>query len=95
MSSKQMSSSPSVPSNQNPSKSEVIQVTVNDRIGKKEKIKCNSDDTIWTLKILISFKFGTSPQKIKLYLGNRVFNNKVTLEDYEIHHGTEINVAYD
>ena len=89
------------PTNKNPlsmattQKPKVIQITVNDRIGKKEKIKCNEDDTIRNLKVLIAFKFGTHPDKMKLYLGNRVFPDKVTLADLEIHQGTEVNVAYD
>jgi ubiquitin-like protein 5 len=44
----------------------MIEVVVNDRLGKKERIKCYPSDTIGTLKKLISAKVGTRPDKIKL-----------------------------
>ncbi len=44
----------------------MIEIVVNDRLGKKEKIKCYKTDTVGTLKKLISMKTGTRPDKIKL-----------------------------
>jgi ubiquitin-like protein 5 len=44
----------------------MIEVIVNDRLGKKERIKCRPDDTIGMLKKLISAKTGTRPEKIRL-----------------------------
>jgi ubiquitin-like protein 5 len=68
---------------------------VNDRIGHKERIKCNDDDKIGDIKILIAFKIGTRPDRIRLQLGNRVLADNVTLTDYEIHHGTQIDLSYE
>ena len=44
----------------------MIEVIVNDRMGKKERIKCSPDDTIASFKKLISAKTGTLPSKIRL-----------------------------
>ena len=38
---------------------EMIEITVNDRLGKKVRIKCNEDDTIGDLKKLIAAQTGT------------------------------------
>jgi len=72
----------------------MIEIIVNDHIGRKERIKCNLDDTIRDLKILIAFKIGTRPEKIRLQHADRVFSDNVTLGDYEIHHGEEITLSY-
>lgn len=37
----------------------MIEITVNDRLGKKVRIKCNPTDTIGDLKKLISAQTGT------------------------------------
>lgn len=73
----------------------MIEVIVNDRLGHKERIKCNEDDTIGNVKILVAFKTGTRPERIRLMLANRVLSDSVTLADYEIHHGTQIDMAYE
>ncbi len=44
----------------------MIEVVVNDRLGKKNRVKCCPDDTIGDLKKLISAKTGTKPEKIRL-----------------------------
>lgn len=73
----------------------MIEIFVNDRIGHRERIKCNEDDKIGDIKILVAFKIGTRPERIKLCLGERLLSDNVTLSDYEIHQGTEIDMAYD
>jgi ubiquitin-like protein 5 len=72
-----------------------FQIIVNDRIGHKERIKCNDDDKIGDIKILIAFKIGTRAERIRLLLANRVLVDDVTLSDYEIHHGTQIDMSYE
>ena len=37
----------------------MIEITVNDRLGKKVRVKCNEDDTIGDLKKLIAAQTGT------------------------------------
>jgi len=44
----------------------MIEVIVNDRMGKKSRVKCCPEDTIGDLKKLISAKTGTKPEKIRL-----------------------------
>ena len=73
----------------------MIEIIVNDQIGHKERIKVNEDDTIGDVKILVAFKIGTRPERIRLHIANKVLVDSVTLSDYEIHQGTEINMAYD
>lgn len=44
----------------------MIEIVVNDRLGKKEKIKCMPTDTIGDIKKLIAAKTGTRSDKIRL-----------------------------
>jgi ubiquitin-like protein 5 len=44
----------------------MIEVICNDRLGKKVRVKCNSDDTIGDLKKLIAAQTGTKSEKIVL-----------------------------
>ena len=45
----------------------MIEITVNDRLGKKVRIKCNEDDTIGDLKKLIAAQTGTRWSNIGLF----------------------------
>lgn len=73
----------------------MIEIIVNDRIGHKVRIKVNEDDTIKDVKILVAFKIGTRPERLRLQLANRVLVDSVTISDYEIHQGTEVDLLYD
>ncbi|CAJ0940833.1 unnamed protein product [Ranitomeya imitator] len=44
----------------------MIEVVCNDRLGKKVRVKCNSEDTIKDLKKLIAAQTGTRWEKIVL-----------------------------
>uniref|UniRef100_A0A8C8U2G7 Ubiquitin-like protein 5 n=1 Tax=Peromyscus maniculatus bairdii TaxID=230844 RepID=A0A8C8U2G7_PERMB len=44
----------------------MIEVVCNDRLGKKVRVKCNTDDTIGDLKKLIAAQTGTRWNKIVL-----------------------------
>ena len=44
----------------------MIEITCNDRLGKKVRIKCNPDDTIGDLKKLVAAQTGTKHEKIQL-----------------------------
>ncbi|ORZ29233.1 ubiquitin-related domain-containing protein [Catenaria anguillulae PL171] len=57
----------------------MIEITCNDRLGKKVRVKCNPDDTVGDLKLLIAAQTGTRP---------------ITLEDYEIHDGMNLELYY-
>lgn len=59
----------------------MIEITCNDRLGKKVRVKCNPDDTIADLKKLIAAQIGTQYDKIILKKWYRIFNDNVTLAD--------------
>jgi len=44
----------------------MIEVVLNDRLGKKVRVKCNEDDTIGDLKKLAAAQLGTRPEKLKI-----------------------------
>lgn len=44
----------------------MIEVILNDRIGKKIRVKCNEDDTIGDLKKLVAAQCGVRPEKIRI-----------------------------
>ncbi len=44
----------------------MIEVILNDRLGKKIRVKCNSDDTIHDLKVLAAAHIGTRADKIQI-----------------------------
>ena len=52
----------------------MIEIWVNDRYGRKERIKCFPNDTILILKKLISAKIGTRYDKLKLQIASRILN---------------------
>ena len=44
----------------------MIEITVNDRLGKKVRVKCNEDDTIGDLKKLIAAQTGTRSRDLPI-----------------------------
>lgn len=72
----------------------MIEIFVNDYHSHRERIKVMPTDTIGDLKKLIAFKIGTRPEKIRLHFGNKILADNVTLDDYEIHQATEIQMSY-
>ena len=73
----------------------MIEVVCNDRVGKKIRVKCNPDDTIGDLKKLIAAQIGTRPEKIRLQKWYSIFKDHITLEDYEIRDGSNIELYYN
>ncbi|KAL7075561.1 hypothetical protein ACQ4LE_005186 [Meloidogyne hapla] len=72
----------------------MIEITVNDRLGKKVRIKCNPTDKIEDLKKLIALQTGTRPDKIQLKKWNIIYKDNITLQDYEIHDGFNFELYY-
>ena len=97
----------------------MIEITCNDRLGKKVRIKCNpginediiclplvqlifhlnvylylKDDTIGDLKKLISAQTGTHWEKIVLKKWYTIYKDHITLQDYEIHDGMNLELYY-
>ncbi len=65
----------------------MIEVVLNDRLGKKIRVKCNEDDTIGDLKKLAAAQLGTRAEKIVIKKWYTLYKDHITLEDYEIHDG--------
>ncbi|KAK6730054.1 hypothetical protein RB195_006859 [Necator americanus] len=76
------------------SPAEMIEITVNDRLGKKVRIKCNPTDTIGDLKKLIAAQTGTRYEKIVLKKWYTIYKDHITLQDYEIHEGFNFELYY-
>lgn len=72
----------------------MIAVTVNDRLGKKVRILCNEDDTIGDIKKVIAIKTGTKADRIILKKWYTTFKDHITLEDYEIGDGSNLELYY-
>lgn len=72
----------------------MIAITVNDRLGKKVRILCNEDDTIGDLKKVIAVKIGSTADRITLKRWNKLFNDTLTLWDYEIGDGSNLELYY-
>jgi len=73
----------------------MIEVICNDRMGHKVRVKCSPQDTVGTLKMLISAHTGTRADRIRLQKANVVFKDHITLEDYEIHDGMGLEMYYN
>ena len=58
----------------------MIEVVLNDRLGKKVRVKCNPDDTIGDLKKLVAAQTGTRPEKIRIQKWYNVYKDHITLE---------------
>ena len=72
----------------------MIEITVNDRLGKKVRVKCNEDDTVGDLKKLIAAQTGTRWDKIVLKKWYTIYKDHIRLEDYEIHDGMNLELYY-
>ena len=55
-------------------------------------MKCNEDDTIGDLKKLIAAQTGTCSDKIVLKKWYTIFKDHVTVGDYEIHDGINLEL---
>jgi len=75
--------------------SEMIQITLNDRLGKKVKIKCNSDDTIGDIKLLAAAQLGTKPEKLRIQKWYNIYKDHVRLCDYEVHDNMNLELYYN
>ncbi|CAI2165938.1 2508_t:CDS:2 [Funneliformis geosporum] len=74
---------------------DMIMVTCNDRLGKKVQVKCTPTDSVLEFKKLLAAHIGTPYNKIKLrYGGINSLNNKLTLDDYSISNGVNIELYY-
>jgi len=73
----------------------MIELVLNDRLGKKIRVKCNEDDTIGDLKKLAAAQLGTRPEKIRLQRFYTVLKDHITLDLYELHDQSSIDLYYN
>eukprot|EP00392_Amoebophrya_sp_AT5.2_P003410 g3415.t1 len=71
----------------------MIEVILNDRVGKKIRVKCNPDDTVGDLKKLVAAQCGVRAEKIRIQQWYKIFKDHITLLDYEIKDGMGLEFA--
>jgi ubiquitin-like protein 5 len=59
----------------------LIEIEINDRLGKKVRVKCSPKDTIGDFKKLAAAQIGTDPKKIVLKKWYKEFKDHITLDD--------------
>lgn len=75
---------------------ELIVVNVNDRLGTKTAVPCLPGDTIGQLKLMIAARIGRDAGQIMLRRqGERPFKNMISLEDYGISNGVQLDLEID
>ncbi|KAK0389256.1 hypothetical protein NLU13_2831 [Sarocladium strictum] len=75
---------------------EMIIVNINDRLGTKTAIPCLPSDTVGQLKLMVAARIGREPGQIMLKRqGERPFKDIITLEDYGISHGVQLDLEVD
>ena len=72
----------------------MIEVVLNDRLGKKVRVKCNSNDTVGDLKKLAAAQLGTRYEKIRIQKWYNIYKDHIRLDDYEIHDGAGLELYY-
>ena len=73
----------------------MMEVVCNDRLGGKVRVKCFPSDTILILKKLIAAHTGTRFDKIRLQKAHTVYKDHITIDDYEIKDGMQIEMYYN
>lgn len=76
------------------SDSQLIELQINDRLGTKTSVKVHPDDTVLTLKKLIASKTGTRWDRIVLKKWYSVLKNQVSVGDYELCDGMNLEMYY-
>lgn len=73
-----------------------ITVHVNDRLGTKAAVACFASDSIKLFKAQVAAQIGRQPHEIMLKRqGERPFKDQLTLEDYGISNGVQIDLEID
>lgn len=75
---------------------EMIIVHVNDRLGTKAAIPCFGSDNIGQFKVMVAARIGREPHEILLKRqGERPFKDHITLGDYGISSGVQLDLEVD
>jgi hypothetical protein len=74
----------------------MIVVNVNDRLGTKAAIPCLASDSVKAFKAIVAANIGRQPHEIMLKRqGERPFKDQLTLEDYGVSHGVQLDLELD
>ncbi|KAF2707890.1 ubiquitin-like protein [Pleomassaria siparia CBS 279.74] len=74
----------------------MIMVTVNDRLGTKAQIPCLASDPVKVFKALVAAKIGRASHEIMLKRqGERPFKDHITLGDYGVSNGVQLDLELD
>lgn len=74
----------------------LMRVFINNRLGTRTEIPCSSSDTVGDFKRIAAVYLGTRHQAMILKRqGERPFKDSLTLEDYEVHDGTSLDLEVD
>jgi len=75
---------------------EMIIVHVNDRLGSKTAIPCLPSDTIGQFKLMVAARIGREANQIMLRRqGERPFKDMLTLDDYGVSNGVQLDLEVD
>ncbi len=74
---------------------EIIEITVNDRLGKKVRVKCHEHDLMLDVKKLVAAQIGTRPEKIRLQKWHSIMKDHIAMSDYEIREGMNLEMYYN
>ena len=71
----------------------MIVVNVNDRLGTKAAVPCLASDPIRLFKAQVAARIGREPHEIMLKRqGERPFKDSLTLEDYGVSNGVQLDL---
>ncbi|KAG9245778.1 ubiquitin-related domain-containing protein [Calycina marina] len=74
----------------------MIKVFVNDRLGTRAEIPCLASDPVKLFKAQVAARIGRQPHEIMLKRqGERPFKNQLTLEDYGVSNGVQLDLEID
>lgn len=74
----------------------MIIVNINDRLGTKAAIPCLASDSIKAFKAIVAANIGRQPHEIMLKRqGERPFKDQLTLEDYGVSSGVQLDLEID
>lgn len=74
----------------------MIIVNVNDRLGTKAAIPCLASDSVRAFKAIVAAHIGRQPHEIMLKRqGERPFKDALTLEDYGVSSGVQLDLEVD
>ena len=72
----------------------LIEIVLNDRLGKKVRVKCKLNDTILILKKLAAAQLGTRADKLRIQKWYTIYKDHIQLQDYEIQDGMNLELFY-